>query len=525
MKLRSILSGITALLMVGTFYTFAFCMVEDVDEHAISMDYYYSTETDAKSGEMVGEATSVNVTEEEKPQEVKPVQEKQDAEKINNTPAEDKENKAAETADEVNVEAASAEDEGTSSEESGVSAITQVPETEAADTEEKTVAAETAAEDEVDEFAEEEAAAEEDYEMEDDDSFSDDENVAYSHGVYATEADENNVLVKEETFITTPESVQINAYTSIYQESTVVTTIPPETTVTTITTIPTVEFTVDLPSSTVYYPSETTTTVTTPVIDVPAGSEMLTARYGGAVHTEDAYELVCKIVNNEISSYFSDEAIKAQAVAAYSYVKYNNLNGVTPSVLVKENPPQRIKEMVSAVWGKCCYYNGSVAQTVYMASSSGYTASSRNVWGGDVPYLVSVACPFDAESDPNYGLVTRFSESAIRTALENNLGITLSDDPNEWIKISAYIDGNYVSQVTIDNQKTITGRKLRENVLNYQLKSASFDVTYADGYFIFTTYGWGHGVGMSQNGANILAKMGYTYDQILKYYYTGIDVL
>ena len=67
---------------------------------------------------------------------------------------------------------------------------------------------------------------------------------------------------------------------------------------------------------------------------------------------------------------------------------------------------------------------------------------------------------------------------------------------------------------------------MREAILNYQLKSASFDISYSsDGYFIFTTYGWGHGVGMSQNGANILAKNGYTYDQILKYYYTGIDVL
>ena len=109
--------------------------------------------------------------------------------------------------------------------------------------------------------------------------------------------------------------------------------------------------------------------------------------------------------------------------------------------------------------------------------------------------------------------------------LENSLGITLSDDPTNWIKIQAYIDGNYVSSINIDDQMTISGRKMRETVFNYKLKSAAFDVSYSDGVFTFTTYGYGHGVGMSQNGANILAKQGYSYSDILKYYFTGIEVL
>ena len=278
-------------------------------------------------------------------------------------------------------------------------------------------------------------------------------------------------------------------------------------------------------------PTETTPTfITNENVNVTQtvpsdGSEVFTAKYGGSVHTDDAFDLVCRIVNNEISTSFSDEAIRAQAVAAYSYVKYHNVNGLTPSVLVRSDPPQRIVDLVSSVWGKCCYYNGKVAQTVYMASSSGYTASSVNVWGGSLPYLVSVECPFDADGDPNYGKQTKFSESEIRSSLERYLGITLSDNPENWLTVTGHIDGNYVSTVDVDGQATITGRKLRESVLSYNLRSASFDISYSDGYFIFTTYGWGHGVGMSQNGANYLAKLGYTYDQILKYYYTGIDVL
>ncbi|MDE5577942.1 MAG: SpoIID/LytB domain-containing protein, partial [Oscillospiraceae bacterium] len=272
---------------------------------------------------------------------------------------------------------------------------------------------------------------------------------------------------------------------------------------------------------------ETTTAVS---VDVSVGadistSETFTAKFNGSTQTVNAYDLICWIVNNEMSSSFSDEAIKAQAVAAYSYVKYHNVNGLTPSVLVKKNPPDRIKRLVSEVWGVCCYYNGSVAQTVYMASSSGYTADAKNVWGGSVPYLKSVQCPFDIGNDPNYGSTMKVSESSMRNMLESSLGISLSNNPYNWLKIQSYVDGNYVYEISIDGQKTISGRKLRENVMGHKLKSAAFDVTYRDGEFVFTTYGYGHGVGMSQNGANILAKQGYSYYEILNYYFTGIEII
>ena len=327
--------------------------------------------------------------------------------------------------------------------------------------------------------------------------------------------EEDEDVSEEETSYETTSSVMVTVTEDI--------TTPAEPPVET-TAVPDLIITLDDTTTTT---SETTPAPSDNVSDTTpsAADSVFTVKYGGANHTEDAFTLICQIVNNEISPYFSDEAIKAQAVAAYSYVKYHNDNGLIPSVLVKPNPSQRIVDMVSAVWGKCCYYNGKVAQTVYMASSSGYTASSKNVWGGHFDYLVSVPCPFDAESDPNYGTVKKFSEDSIRKALESYFGITLSGDPNNWIKIVSYIDGNYISKIDIDGQASTTGRKMRESILGYQINSASFDVSYADGVFTFTTYGWGHGVGMSQNGANILAKMGYSYEEILKYYYTGIDVL
>lgn len=253
--------------------------------------------------------------------------------------------------------------------------------------------------------------------------------------------------------------------------------------------------------------------------------ETLTAKVHGEVQEFDAYELVCMIVANEMSPSFNQEALKAQAVAAYSYVKYHNVKGITATVLVKEDIPDEIRKAVSSVWGQCCYYKGKVAQTVYTASTSGYTASAQNVWGGDsVPYLQSRECPFDRDYDPNYGVTKTYSESDIKARLEKYLGITLSDNPENWLVVTEYEDGNYVKTVSVDGQAEIKGTTLREKVLGYGIKSASFTVSYSDGEFTFTTYGYGHGVGMSQNGANILAKQGYSYVDILKFYFEGITV-
>lgn len=477
MKKSTVLSGIASLLLVAGFYTFAFCLVEDVDEEPISMDFYYSTETDADTGEDIGEATSAAVSEYAK-MDYSDIVTKHET--VTTVPPD-----YAETEEEIPISLPS----GHAEEENDIS-------------ENKDVASQN------DVFAEDNNQEQNLSKLgsEDDDAPADD------IGEELQEDDEEEIIDDDPTPApanNNAENIPVTSITDIAPVS-----------------VADVIITIDAPVETT--PTFITTTAeTTAAEDFSAsvdGSEVFTAKYGGSVHTDDAFDLVCRIVNNEISASFSDEAIKAQAVAAYSYVKYHNVNGLTPSVLVKSNPPQRIVDLVKSVWGKCCYYNGKVAQTVYMASSSGYTASSVNVWGGSIPYLVSVECPFDAEVDPNYGKQAKFSESEIRSSLERYLGITLSDDPSQWLTVTGYIDGNYVSTVDVDGQATITGRKLRESVLSYNLKSASFDITYSDGYFIFTTYGWGHGVGMSQNGANYLGKIGYTYDQILKYYYTGIDV-
>lgn len=487
MKKSTVLSGIASLLLVAGFYSFAFCVVEDVEEEPISMDFYYSTETDV-AGKDIGEATSVAVSEYEA-MDYSDIVTKHEA--VTTVPP-----TVADTSDEEPISLPSANAE-------------EMPDNEKVNKNKNTAS-------QNDVFAEDNKQDNQLSKLDPDEDAPQDEILDEDETPVDDNDDDPEEIVDDdptpiETTITEPETTDIESIpvTSLLD-------IAP------VSAADVVIVTIDDPVETT--PTFVTTESETDITGNTDSGEVFTAKYGGTVHTDDAFDLVCRIVNNEISSSFSDESIKAQAVAAYSYVKYHNVNGLTPTVLVKSNPPQRIIDLVSSVWGKCCYYNGKVAQTVYMASSSGYTASSVNVWGGSIPYLVSVECPFDAESDPNYGKMTKFSESDIRSALERYLGITLSDNPENWLKITSYVDGNYVATVDVDGQATITGRKLRESVLSYNLKSASFDIAYSDGYFIFTTYGWGHGVGMSQNGANYLGKIGYTYDQILKYYYTGIDV-
>ncbi|MCI5946126.1 MAG: SpoIID/LytB domain-containing protein [Oscillospiraceae bacterium] len=479
MKKSTVLSGIASLLLVAGFYTFAFCLVEDVDEEPISMDFYYSTETDADTGEDIGEATSAAVSE-YAGMDYSDIVTKREA--VTTVPP----NFADDSEIPMSLPSGHAEELGDTNENKNTASHNNVL---ADDNDQEKKLSQLGSEDDpADDLMEDQQDYDEDADDDDDVIIDDDP---------SPEDDTASTVASD------AESLADIAPVSVADVIVTIDDTPTETTPTFITT-------------------EAVTEASTVSSN---GNEVFTAKYGGSVHTDDAFDLVCRIVNNEISASFSDEAIRAQAVAAYSYVKYHNVNGLTPTVLVKSDPPQRIVDLVSSVWGKCCYYNGKVAQTVYMASSSGYTASSVNVWGGSIPYLVSVECPFDADGDPNYGKQTKFSESEIRSALERYLGITLSDNPENWLTVTGHIDGNYVSTVDVDGQATITGRKLRESVLSYNLKSASFDISYSDGYFIFTTYGWGHGVGMSQNGANYLAKLGYTYDQILKYYYTGIDVL
>lgn len=311
-------------------------------------------------------------------------------------------------------------------------------------------------------------------------------------------------------------------------------------------TTTTYEQTVPVPetSFTTAASATTTTTVTTvdetpaPIPDDPAG-EQFTVRdhLTGSYYTGSAREIVARALVGEISNWFPDEAIKAQAVAEYTYIKKENMRGNRPETALRtaaEGVDDRIYRLVDEVLGEAIYYNGEMIQCVFFASSCGYTNSSLNVWGVDYPYLRSVDCPLDATTDPNWADTDSYSSEYIKNAVQSTLGINLTGDPSTWFKINSRLDNREhgwitslsVGGMTVANGKNIDGRTMRETVLNYSLKSAAFELKYdktAD-EFIFTTYGYGHGVGLSQWGAKALAENGYNYKQILQHYFTGAEV-
>lgn len=235
---------------------------------------------------------------------------------------------------------------------------------------------------------------------------------------------------------------------------------------------------------------------------------------------------------------FHEEALKAQAVAAYSYLKYSNERGLSPTVSINSKVSTKVKNAVQQVLGIGIYYNGKITQSVYSAATGGYSASARDVWGGDVPYLESVVSEFDSYGS-HYGTAKTFSENYIKNAIQKTTGISLGGNPESWITLlpaeqGGVADGGYVGNILIDghdsynkngNSITLTGRVLRERILDFDIRSSKFEVSYASGKFTFITYGYGHGVGMSQTGANLYATMGgYNYLQILQHYFTGVEI-
>lgn len=277
--------------------------------------------------------------------------------------------------------------------------------------------------------------------------------------------------------------------------------------------------------------SSSQTSSTVPPVSQPESSssstptgETLRVSLNGQVVESDAYTILCQIVEAEMGGSFNSEALKAQTIAAHSYIRYENAAGRTPS-LPSRTPTQKTQDAVSAVLNELLYYNGSVAFTPYHASSSGVTNSSAEIWGGGYPYLTNVTSAYDPSSSYK-NVQTSIAISTVRQKVEAYLNITLPDDPAVWFADYTTNDGGYVTQVMIPDSAggthRVTGRQVRENILGYAIRSHAFTVTVSGDNMIFTTNGYGHGVGMSQTGANAYAvNDGWTYKQILSHYYPG----
>ena len=244
-------------------------------------------------------------------------------------------------------------------------------------------------------------------------------------------------------------------------------------------------------------------------------------------------EYIIGVVAGEMPASFEVDALKAQAIAARSYAlskintattSYDLLTDVTNQVYITTTDMQkkwgsdyeyyynRIKDAVLETKDLVMKYDGEVISAYYFAMSNGYTEDASLVFGETHDYLESVDSTWD-ENVKNFEVTTTFSKEEFC----EKLSLDCSNIAIENIVRSAT---NRVNSITINNQE-FKGTKIR-SLLN--LRSTDFDIDITDKVTI-TTKGYGHGVGMSQYGANEMAKKGYTYEEILNYYYKGIDIV
>lgn len=188
----------------------------------------------------------------------------------------------------------------------------------------------------------------------------------------------------------------------------------------------------------------------------------------------DVLSMVSQIVFNEVGGSMSYEAIKAQAVAVYTYCKYHGNNSA--DLRCKPNPPQVVVDAVSEVLGQALYYDDDYALTMFSASSGGVTANCYEVFYADLPYLRAVSSDYDAGYDPHYGTITYIDDFQLRNMIQSAYGIRLSDQPERWVQPSYSDATGYVTYVNIDDQLTVKGYEFK---LALGLKSSKFNVFYA----------------------------------------------
>lgn len=254
-------------------------------------------------------------------------------------------------------------------------------------------------------------------------------------------------------------------------------------------------------------------------------------RSDGRVVSLELEDYVTGVVGAEMPALFNSEALKAQAVIARTYALKANSMGRTLSdnestQSYKDNGElagiwgsnyssyySKIKDAVNSTKGIYLTYNGNYIEAVYHSTSNGRTEDSSNVWGNSYPYLVSVDSVYD-NSNPSFSISKSFSYSDI----SSKLGINVSS--NTEFNILGYTSGGRVSSISVDGTE-FSGVSFRSML---GLRSADFDIVKNDEGVVITTRGYGHGVGMSQYGANGMGKAGYSYSDILLHYYPGVSI-
>ncbi len=248
----------------------------------------------------------------------------------------------------------------------------------------------------------------------------------------------------------------------------------------------------------------------------------------------------------EMPANFQMEALKAQAVSAHSYALFcslqqqkkpdSSLKGADLSADFSQNQGYitekqakkiwgdlfdvnwaRISEAADSVLGYVMAYDGQPILAAYHSTSAGITEAADQVWSASVPYLVPVESKGDILA-PGYESTVAFTTQELKAKLTTAFpGISLSTSPSEWIKPVETSSSGYHTAVTVGD-KLVHGKEVRAAL---GLRSSDFSIAYANDIFTFHVVGYGHGVGLSQYGADYMARQGSTFDEILTHYYPG----
>ena len=277
------------------------------------------------------------------------------------------------------------------------------------------------------------------------------------------------------------------------------------------------------------------------------GDVTLTIQDGDTTEQMTLERYLTGVVRGEMPASFEMEALRAQAAAERSYVYYQLAAGrkdahpdadfctdhTCCSAYLSETAARekwggdfapwntRVEQAVSDTDGQVVLYNGRPILAVFHSSSAGRTAAAGDVWSGDLPYLVSVDSPEGEETVPNYySTVTFTAAEAKEKLLAAHPELKLSGAPDRWFGAAAENGSGRVETVSVGGTD-IEGTELRRI---FGLRSACFTVAADSESVTFRVTGYGHGVGMSQYGANQLAREGKTWQEILEWYYTGATV-
>ncbi len=300
-----------------------------------------------------------------------------------------------------------------------------------------------------------------------------------------------------------------------------------------------------------------------PLVSVPKAKDTFSANISGAITQEaEIYEKAektnsenvkvlatgsCQVtelslreyliasVAAEIGASAEAEAIKAQAIACHTLLLYKrthkdaslgeaDISDTSHKILTTAEQQEKwgenyqayrekTEKCVEEIENKILCFNGEPIMATFFAISNGKTENAENVWSKALPYLVSVDSP-DDKLAPDYSSVVSVSAEEFKKALSEK-GVTPGEKKEKWIGDAVLNSTGTVKTITICG-KEFSGTEVRSI---FSLKSATFSVKYEDNNFVFTVSGYGHGVGMSQYGANEMAKKGNTYDEILAHYY------